>query len=226
MAQKLALHIMPSGCVIDRSAVLTLDSNNMGVFLTELLANAPKGVLVVDNADVFFTADNLITMIANKDGRYRLVNERIKFFTDDQIKALIGPQQAPAAQPEPDGGVVVKKAEPGYQWAEVPEGWTIGKNISLGATKIKRKIANHFGDSPNFYLSPANFQMVANAAMLYWSNSPGAAPSIVVKTDVGNRTGAFGPSIVAFGFTMLRRWEVEQIAKYRGWVPANLANAA
>ena len=104
-----------------------------------------------------------------------------------------------------------------YPFAPVPEGWSIGANMSLGPTKIKRKKVTPQGDSKDFYLSPDAYRDLWRAASEFWAPVPGFKTSIKLKTENGDRTFNFKPHYVAFGFIVIYRHELEQVAKYRGW---------
>lgn len=228
MAQKVLLTTLASGMVLDRSLFVNQNADQMCDTITAI-SKANKGLLIVDDSSAFFTPDTLISMIANKDGRYRLVNEQIAFFTDAQIKALMGEQNAPppannghggyGQKPAADGGVIIGKGDAvgpiGYNFAEVPQGWTIGTKMSLGQTKIKRKVKSAQNDGTAFYMSPASYQKLWTHASKIWAGKPQGAMKF--DTSEGVRTAAVEVDCIKFGFNVIRRYEIEQVAKYRGW---------
>jgi hypothetical protein len=234
MAEKIHTHMLPSGNVIDRSIFVALSADKMAEAIAKVAGN---GLLVVDDASAFFTTDNLIQLIAKKDPKSALVNEKVNAFTNDQLKMLLGVQNAqPAAAVVDDGGVIVGKApvKPlpilGYPFAVVPANWSVGANISLGPNKIKRKVKNINGDGTQFFVATKSYKALCEAAILYWAGIDNKN-SIVIQCGGQNegpvhRTATFGADYVACGFNKLRRYELEQVAKYRGWFPANLLQQA
>lgn len=240
MAEKQTIYALPSGTVVCRTSLNALLLDQLSDRLSQLVADQPKALMVVANAEIFFTADNLITMIANKDGRYRLVNEKIKFFTEDQIKALMGANgevvkaadfqglnDAPEVPVVPDdGGVVVGKkpaAVNGYHFVQVPAGWSISGDCSLGATKIKRKRNNGDGDTTNSWVSTKDYPKLWAFASSVWAGYKAIGSTISVTTGAGLVTAKVYANYVLIGGNIVRRYEMEQIAKYRGWAFPEMA---
>jgi hypothetical protein len=234
MAEKIHTHMLPSATVIDRSMFVQLNADKMA----EAIAKVAGGnLLVVDDASAFFTTDNLIQLIAKKDPKSALVNEKVAAFTNDQLKMLLGVQNAPGAAAAPaamiadDGGVVVGKANAGgYNFAPVPANWSVAANMSLGPNKIKRKVKNMNGDGTQFFVATESYKALCEAAINYWAGIDNK-DSIVIQCGGQNegpvnRTATFGKDYVSCGFNKLRRYELEQVAKYRGWFPANLLQQA
>jgi len=221
------LHVLQQGVVLDRSQFVALNSAGIAGTITAITKEG-KPLLVVDDAKTFFTVASLIDLVKAKDGRYNLVAEYLG--ANVQV-AEVGLQKvADMAQAHGiddaavigamDDLVVKKQVAPGmdaYPFAEVPDGFSIGADWSLGQTKIKRKRTNPQGDGTQFYLAPAGFLAMTEAALKYWSDEGPAPASILIETSNGLRRAYFKPDRVDIYGNIIRRYEVEQIAKYRAW---------
>jgi hypothetical protein len=208
---------LKSGVVLDRGVFKNANADAMADTITAI-TNAGKPLLVIEDAKTFFTIPNLIKMVKDNDPRHALIAEAL-----NANGQFIGGVQAKPPEEEP--GVVVKKNF-GYTFAEVPQGFSIGANMSLGPTKIKRKIKSALGDGTTFYMTPAEYQRVFASASKFWANVPGAAQSILCQSSDGQKTAYFSVDMVTIGGNILRRYEMEQVAKYRGWAFPGYALAA
>lgn len=237
MVNKAHLHTLKSGLVLDRSVFRDLTSNQMAEVITNLPANI-GGLMVVDDADMFFTPDTLIRLFSQKDGRFILVNEKINFFTEEVANQLMDSFQpanglkAEVIKPiikqealvdEYAGGVVVKAKAPevgaGYQFAVVPPNWNVAAHMSLGPNKMKRR-------GSNFYLSPMDLEGLWLAASRYWAKVPGSNNKMAINTPNGLRTATFSMTNVVIGHDSFLRHEIEQVAKHRGWAFPQVAAIA
>lgn len=220
MPKQTSLYDLGTGFVLDRSVFANLGNNQMSEIITALRAGNGKPFTVVDSADQFFNVDNLIVLVAKKDPGARLVNQQVKFFTEKQLDTMFGANNPGVVVVDDD--VIHVGANAGYKFAEVPAGWSISNNVSLGPTKIKRKIKNSDGDGVLFYMHPTDVQALWTYASAIWS---GAQDNIgkVFNTGQGKKQVTVMPDRISLGGNHIRRYEIEQIAKYRGW---GLAQAA
>lgn len=234
--EKTVLHNLNSGMVLDRSVLVTLQINDVSQTIASIRAAGPKYLCVVDSAEQFFTPATLMALLAAKDKRYLLVNEALGgFFTEQQL-ALIGALPGvikPAAVAEADLIVNLAAPEPGaYTFAKVPEGWSISGNISLGDTRIKRKVNNSDGDGTLFFMSPQDFEKLWIFASECWcaianGNWAGGEPTKFFLTGQGKLKATVQDDRISLGGNYIRRYEIEQIAKYRNWaMPQQVAVAA
>lgn len=220
---KLALHVLAAGMVLDRSVLIDLGQDEFASTI-ETIREAPnaKMLTVVHSADDFFNPKTLVKMLDQDDDRCLLVNEKIQFFTNDQMNALRGKK---AIQGEVAGDLVVEmgagqKAAPvvqDYKYVPVPEGWSIVNNMSLGQTKIKRKIKNFEGDGTMFAVKPDNYQKLWNFAAAAWAGIPAAPAKMMIDTYQGKMSATVQDDRISIGGNFIRRYEIEQVAKYRGW---------
>lgn len=208
-----ALTILQQGIVLDRTIFRQFGADLMAETITAI-SNNKKPLLVVDDAEQFFTVENLIKLVQLKDGRFNLVAEKL----GGAQNVVVAPQVVQEVLEAVEAPQAPANAIGGYQFAEVPDGWSIGNNMSLGQTKIKRKLPNGFGDGTEFYLSPAQFLGLWSNVSKYWANIPKASQSMMLTTPLGRKTAYFTMDKVTVGGHTLRRYEIEQVAKHRGWV--------
>lgn len=222
MIEKSVLHELNSGLVLDRSLLVTLPAVHMAEVIGTIRAANGKPLYVIDGAETFFTTESLLTMLAAKDKRFLLINEALgNFFSEEQISTLTGGEQ---------GGLPVEVIKPaavkdllivdmvnGYTFAKVPEGWSIDTNISLGPTKIRRKIKNSDGDGTLFAMSPQDFEKLWVFASEAWDDIEGAPLQASFSTYQGKLKATVQDDRISLGGNYIRRYEIEQIAKYRNW---------
>jgi len=221
------LHVLEQGVVLDRSQFVALNSAGIAGTITAITKEG-KPLLVVDDASTFFTVASLIDLVKAKDGRYNLVAEYLG--ANVQVAEAGLQKIADMAQAHGiDDAVVIKKMDelvvkkqvaPGmeaYPFAEVPDGFSIGADWSLGQTKIKRKRSNPHGDGTQFYVAAGGFQAMAEAALKWWSDGILGGASMLVQTSEGPGRAYFKVDHVSIGGNVIRRYEIEQIAKYRAW---------
>ncbi len=234
MVEKTVLHNLPSGMVLDRSSLVVLGSTDIQKWVDVIRAAGDKDLLVVPSAEHFFKPNVLIEMIGQKNPRFKLVNEGLGgFFTEPQIAALMGAnhaighqaaiQHAGMDQHNGDEIVVNVGADPapeGYVFAVPPQGWSVGGNMSLGPTKIKRKVKNPEGDGTLFFMHPNDFEKLWMAALKAWSGVD-APIQVKVMTGLGACIATIQDDRITLKGNYIRRYEIEQVAKYRGWAMPN-----
>lgn len=226
---KIALYALASGLVLDRSALIEQPANEFQNTLTTVRQTPPNKLLVVvDDAEAFFNPKTLVAMLNHGDNRAQLINEHISFFTEAQMQELMKQNAAQGKQPAGDGNLIVdlgagagaKPADPaimGYKYADVPEGWSVHSHMSLGATKVRRKIKSKEGDGTMFAVKPDNYQKLWNFAAAAWAGIPAAPAKMMIDTYQGKMSATVQDDRIAIGGNYIRRYEIEQVAKYRGW---------
>lgn len=237
MAQKTVLHLLGSGMVLDQGLFVALPATDMSEIISTIRAAGAKPLYIVDGAEAFFTPKVLVALIGQQDPRCHVVNQALgNFFTEKQISALFGNMAdaeaviQPQAAAEVQGDLIVNLGvvkQQGYSFQPVPEGWSITTHMSLGATKIKRKIKNAEGDGTLFYMSPEAFKSIWLHASKAWAGVEDAPLTMMVSTGVGYKQATVQDDRINIGGNYIRRYEIEQVAKYRGWaIPDVLAIAA
>lgn len=214
MAGKTTLHVLTSGMALDRAALLSLDIGAMNAVIAEIRAHPQLPVVVITSADDFFTADNAIAMIRQKDKGYKLIAEHAKIeITNDDVAALWAA----------DATVAKIKAAmvPKWTFQQVPEGWTIKDDLSLGDTRIRRKRKNAQGHGVDYYFTPEQAQKLWTFAAKRWAtqNPHLGADSHEVSANGGQykRKVSVSSQQLTIGCQSIMRYELEQLAKYRGW---------
>lgn len=221
-----ALYVLASGLVLDRQLLIAMNTGEMTDVINKIRAAGDQSVTIIPSAEGFFTQNKLIELIAHKDVSARLVNDHLKLFTPEQIQLLLGKVQPVKAGDVEHGDMIADIGKPivGYAYAPVPPGWSIDHNMSLGPTKIKRKIKNADGDGTMFWMSPAAFEKLWLAASNVWYAKAGYASVGYFETGVGKKLTQVTVDHIMLGGNYIRRYEIEQIAKYRGWaMPMALA---
>lgn len=230
MVGKTVLHQLTTGMVLDRSVFATVPKLEAETAIASIRAAPATPLYLVDSAELFFTTANLVGLLSKNDKRYLLVNEGLGgFFTQAQIDALLpavaGPVIKPAAVKDDDEGLVVNlgpkqlfaPVDHGYAWAPVPAAWSMSGNMSLGPNKIKRKIKNSDGDGTLFWMSPESFEKLWQFASKAWNNVEGAPVTDFFFTGMGKLKATLFDDRVSLGGNYIRRYELEQVAKYRNW---------
>lgn len=229
-AEKTILHHLQSGMVLDRSQFVALPIVDMTQIIGAIRVAGPKKLVIVDDMDSFFTPHNLVALMSVNDKSYNLVNEYLGgFFTEAQIGALmhnhVQNHEGPAPDVAHEDGLVVN-LDKGYTYAPVPEGWSVGTHMSLGPTKIKRKVKNSDGDGTMFAMDPLNFEKLWLHAAKAWSGHL-PAQGLYFYTNQGKLKATIQDDRIALGGNYIRRYEIEQVAKHRNWaLPEQLQQAA
>lgn len=241
MVEKTVLHSLNAGMVLDRTIFVGLSAPDLSQTIQSIRAAGAKPLYVVDSADTLFGKASLISLIHTNSPLAGVVNEALGgFFTEAQlealtqaqaIKPLVANQEAIGQHEEQGNGDVIvnlaKAPAAGYIFAVVPQGWSISNNMSLGATKIKRKVKNTDGDGTMFFMSPAEFERLWLFASKAWSGHPDAPLQAKFQTGVGPCMAKVQDDRIALKGNYIRRYEIEQVAKYRGWaMPAAAKQAA
>jgi len=238
------LYDLASGMVLDRSQFVNLPPIDMTQIISSIRAAGHKPLCIVDSADKFFTPKTLVAFMAANDKNYKLINEELNFFTPAQVEALMGDNinvvaLAEPVQPqlEPFGAPVAENLEGavgalngplnGYPFAVIPDGWSVGSHISLGPTKIKRKQKSPQGDGAMFYMAPGDMESL----WLFSCSKAWAGFDVPLTTwcmtGYGKKKATVQDDCVLIGGDYIRRYELEQIAKYRNWAfPQQEAQAA
>lgn len=245
MPNKTVLHNLASGMVLDRSMLILAPIADIESSIATIRAANGKPLYLIDGAENFFTPQKLISLIAEKDKRSIVVNEGLDhFFTDKQMAALANqyvPQNVAVIKPggAADGDLVVDLGQHQqhapladgnhnagqYIYADVPDGWNINTHMSLGPTKIKRKIKNSDGDGVMFYMSPGDYEKLWTMARNAWAQVEDAPLVATFMTSMGKLKATIQDDRISLGGNYVRRYEIEQVAKHRNWLLPQLLAA-
>jgi hypothetical protein len=231
---KPALYNLKSGFVLSHDLFAGLNADELSGCIATMRELPNKPVTIISNAILFFSPAHLLKLIQAKDETYKLVNEGLgEFFTEEQITALTGgviqPQQPKAiAKAIEDGDVIVDLGQKNavYTFAPVPQGWDVSGRMSLGPTKIKRKVTNQDGDGTLFFMAPGDYEKLWVFASKAWA---GLDVPLTGKfnTGMGVKTATVQDDRISLGGNYIRRYEIEQVAKHRNWaMPIAVAVAA
>lgn len=209
MATKQALFVLASGLVLARDIFVTQGPPEMAETMGAIRLSG-KPLKIVDNAASFFNADNLLKLIKKGDKDYNLVAEQAGVTLYAADVAAIQRAEVVAAE-------IAKKMIPDYPFADVPEGWSFAADVSYGDTKVRRKRANSQGDVNTHYLSPAMMEKMWQVASKKWADPSYICPSTEVRNADYRRLISVTVSQITVGCQTIRRYELEQIAKHKGW---------
>lgn len=209
--EKQALHVLKSGMVLDRSVLIGRSADEIGNVIAVIRNGVGNRLRVVDNADQFFTAEKLMELIRAKDKDYVLVAENADIeITADHVNAIWKADAIAAT--------ITKQMTPKYAFEEVPEGWSIGADISLGPTIVRRKRPNSNSDGTSYQISPKRLETLWGVASKRWAGVPGATDNGgAIESQGARRNALIGVDRIIIGCQIIRRYEIEQIAKHRGW---------
>jgi hypothetical protein len=220
---KYLLFTLPTASVLSRKDFIKLNNDEMTGILADI-AQAGKPLMIVDDAEKFFTMKTLRQFIQDyADSHFSTIVADGLLYLMAGEPDVIQPVKLPlvgVAQGEAEEGVVVKKQQDfgGYPFLKPPEGFSVNANMSLGATRIRRKIESAEGDSIEFYLSPVQYELLWLAASKYWAKIPEAPSKMQIGLVGGkNLVAIFYDQMVRVNKSILRRYEMEQVAKHRGW---------
>jgi hypothetical protein len=230
MAQ-IAVHKLASSVVLDNGVFQGLTNGGKTEVIDIIRGlDLHKPLYVIDDAKEFFSVANLVNLIAIHDKSYLIVNEGLGgFFTQAQIDALTGQKVIQPAAIKDDQQQQQYQAPlaaaKGYTFAPVPEGWSVNAYMSLGPTKIKRKMKNPEGDGTLFFMSPKDFEKLWFFASSVWSGQFPPNETAKFNTGVGVKKALVVDDLIDIGGNFIRRYEIEQVAKYRGWAMPQLQAA-
>lgn len=211
MAEKVALHTLTAGVVLDRSVLVGLSSDEIhSVFEKVRLSGADSKLVVTDNADTYFTAPNLLKLIRAKNTDFFLIAEKAGMVVSgEDVAAILHADEVTAK--------ITAAMVPPYPWVKKPEGWTFASHVSFGPTKVKRRPGT--GDT-TFALGPKQIEVLWGYASKKWATGK----SVVVPSGsyAGyNRRPEVHADRVVIGCQTIWRYELEGIAEHKGWaVPA------
>jgi hypothetical protein len=203
MTAKIALHVLASGMVLDRSVFVGQTVAEMKATLDTVKGARLKALTVIENGATFFTAANMLELIKASDQNYKLIAEKAGVtLRDDDVAAIVtaeATKKAIEAQMIPP--------IPPYPFATVPDGWKVTDYFELcnGDKSFRRK-----GRTESIGL------VQAELIWRYLSEPWSKGGVIYSKYFRDNRVCQEGDDI-RVGCQRAKRFEIEQIAIWRGW---------
>lgn len=218
---KTALFVLAAGLVLDRSVHVTQTSAEIdATFQTVLNAMAekrgnngvPHTLRVVDNANQFFTADNLLDSIKKSD-TFAIAT------IAEQAGVTVSAEQVAAIQSaEATKTAIALAMKPRYDFAEVPAGWSFKADVSFGATHVRRKRENVQGNSTIYAVSSKQLEKLWGVASKRWAKMAKSTNTVsITPVDYPTRTASINETYVDIGCQRIQRYELEQIAAHKGW---------
>lgn len=200
---KLALHVLAAGLVVDRSVLVTQTSAEITSLLDLVRATPKRSLLVIENANTFFTSANMLELIKANDDAYKLIAEKAKVtLRDDDVMAI---RTAEVAKKAIEATMV--PPVPPYPFAIVPTGYDVTKTFELcQAGRAFRRI----GRTESIGLGQG--ELIWRYLSAYWVNGK----AVESKYFRDNRVFVEG-DYIRVGCQRARRYEIEQIALWQGW---------
>lgn len=202
---KIALHVLNAGLVLDRSVFVGQTVAEMQATLYQLRNTLKKGFTVIENANSFFTAANMLALIKADDNAYKLIAEKAGVTLRDDVVQSI--KSAEIAIKAINDSMVAPL--PPYPFSAVPADFDVTKKFELcnngqsfrrvggGATK----------------LSLLQGELIWRYLSASWA--VGRVPEAKYFRD--NRVSKHMDDQYRVGCQYVQRYEVEQIAVWRGW---------
>jgi hypothetical protein len=214
MTKTTILYILNSGIVLDRTALASLNSAQTEETLATI-RSAPRGasLRVVDNAQTFFTAGNLIAALKAGSDDARLIADHVRITLNAGDVSVI--KRAEELQAE-----IIEKMKPvlpPYKFATTPVGWAIEDDLNIGKARVSRKRA-FAGVGRGYPLSLLQARRIWDVASKVWNGDESAPRSVLgVRADGYSRNAYIQSSRVEVGCQNIQRYELEQLALNRGW---------
>jgi hypothetical protein len=222
MAEKVALHDLPSGFVLDRNLLLGMNAKNIATTIEAIRSQLAKSLTVVDSATTFFTSENMLKLIKTNDDDYKLIAEKTGVeVRDEDVDAIRRVENIINA---------MKPPTPPYTFYAVPEKWSVGGDLvmTLGASPtVRRKPGNSQGLSYDYSISLKQLNRVWVSASRVWLKNAASAEPINVNTVFNtvsgvrvagySETARIQDGYVRLGCQNVQRYELEQLALHLGW---------
>lgn len=201
---KIALHVLTAGLVLDRSVFVGQTVAEMKATIGSIRGAPKKAVTVIENANTFFTAANMLDLIKANDDGYKLIAEKAKVtLRDDDVAAI---KAAESAKKAIEASMVPPK--PPYPFADVPAGFNIRSKFEIcNGGKSLRRIGGHNT------LSLLQGQLIWRYLADFWSKNQ-VVPS---KYFRDHRVFQLDNGRFRIGCQEAYRYEIEQLALWQGW---------
>lgn len=199
-----------SGIVVDRNGLNKLKTADLAAVLSDIYSKG-KPVRIEDNVRAFFGNTNLFRALeANADGLNLILEQRGVVLSDLQ-KAVISDfwELKLNVQDQLD---LLAPPVPSYQFAEVPEGWSVDTHIKFLSKSVKRAKGN-----TDYTIGYKTLEKVWDHAAAVWTNNKKDRRLSDVQAGGYYRDVHVQDDRVDIGCQRVQRYELEQVALKQGW---------
>lgn len=201
---------LPSGTVIDRLKLNSLPSDKMAPALAAIYMKENARVVVVDDVRKFFGLASLLGALDNDDANLDLILEHNKIeLTDDDLKTIKAATEI-KSRIKTAIEAARKAMIPPYQFATIPDGWSIETHINIGDKYVTRK------NDSTYRLGHRTLRALWDVAAPFWVGNVRYPDSIYVQAGGGNHA-RFEQDRILIGCQQIRRHELEQVALALGF---------
>lgn len=217
MSAKIALHVLASGLVLDRSVLVTQTVAELDATVATLRAsaNSKKPVTVIENGATFFTSGNMLDIIKSGGQNYKLIAEKAGVtLRDEDVQAII---TAEATKKAIEKSMIPPL--PPYTFAAIPAGWSVKSDLDFSTgknTTVRRTRTNNAGNGVGYNISLLQLKRVWAIAAPRWQTGTGNS-SLSVTAHGTYRTVYIRASSAEIGCQTVQRYELEQLALHLGW---------
>lgn len=201
------LTVLNSGVVVDQSKLAGLGPEEMSTVM-DTAYSFGKNVKFVPNAALFFTPKNLMAMLKEDNQDWVLVADRfnVEISTSELDSIRLAQSIVTRIRKAAEG------IKPAYPFANVPAGWTVGANIKVVGSSVKR-----VGHDNSYSIGLMTLQRLWKRVSPYWAGHVAHIEGVPVTAGGYGRTAVTNKNGVDVGCQNIRRYELEQFAVSQGW---------
>lgn len=208
-----AITVLASGIVVDKAKSDKLSATDLANLFHQVYG-AGKPVVIVENANLFFTAKNLFTALESGDSSFQLILEHFKI--ELQPDELLTINRAVSIRHRIIDAV--KSIKPAYTTEKVPVGWVLSEHLQIIGGSVRRDRRNPNGDGTGYEIGLKTLERLWKIASKVWAGDDGAISTVNdVRAGGYSRTAVVGTTSIALGCQTIRRYEIEQFAIMKGW---------
>lgn len=207
LGQNEAVTVLPSGIVVDRHKLAQMSDEAVNTLMADVYA-AGKPVVMVANANLFFTSNTIIGELENptNPNYWRLIAEKFELsITEEDIRII---SRAVEIRKE-----IKAKLKPLYPFASVPKDFNFDTAFQVvnGGASIKRR-------GGDYQIAIRQIRNLWGVASRYWAKQS-THSSVTVNTGGyhGSKTAAVYDTYIQLGCQRIERYELEQCATKQGW---------
>jgi hypothetical protein len=205
------------GTVVDRKALNKVPSNQL-IEVMKLLDFHQGPIVVVDDVKTFYSFDAITKAIdagnPDNDVALRLAKYNIAF--SDRAASLVREMFELKKQlAESFKDIEPEVTLPSYNFAKVPEGWSVKTYLTIYSSKDRTKIYRN--KDSHYYIGEKTAERLWNSVAPFWNGSNIMPPTYTVSAAGYNKRVSFSLDGVTIGCQIIRRYELEQLALHLGW---------
>ncbi len=198
---------LSTAVVVERSGIEGLKSDALTTTLSEIYGHGIP-VKIVDNATQFFSAKNLAAVLDDESKHSDLpliLEKRMIPLSDDEIE-LIKSYQALKRKILSSASITADN----YNFADVPEGWSLEKNLKISAKNVSRPGHRHT-------IGIKTLERIWKSAASVWMEISTDTVVNGIQASGHYNDAIIRKNSIKIGFQEIQRYEIEQLALHLGW---------